>query len=144
MAETISFVPVEEVSVPADVTADVTPDVLPDVLPDVPVLPDVLPDVLEVSGSDPDDLPPVPKRVRAKAKAKVTAEPKVKAVPKPRARPSKVVTLREEIQEQERSIEQDPEPLLSPDGAMLQHMLNHRMRQRTQREDMYRDFVTSF
>ena len=147
MAETISIVPVEEtegegvmpgstpdVHVLSDVP--VQSDVLSDVPSDVPVQPDVLPDVL----SEPEP----PKRTRAKAKAKVKVA-KVKVEPRARVRPAKVVTIREEKQEeQEEPEEQEPELPLLPDGSMLQHMLNHRMRQRTQREEMYKSFVASF
>jgi hypothetical protein len=40
-------------------------------------------------------------------------------------------------------------PGLGPDfqlsnGNILQHLLNHRMRQRVQREEMYRSFVSQF
>ena len=145
MAETISIVPVEEtegegvlpgstpdVHVLSDVP--VQSDVLSDVPSDVPVQPDVLPDVL----SEPEP----PKRTRAKAKAKVKVA-KVKAEPKARAK-AKVVTIREEKQEEQEPEEQEPELPLLPDGSMLQHMLNHRMRQRTQREEMYKSFVASF
>ena len=142
MAETISIVPVEETEgegVLPDSTPVVTPDdtteapVPSDVLSDVPVLSDVLPDVL----SEPEP----PKRTRAKAKAKAKVA-KVKAEPKARAK-AKVVTIREERQEEPEEQEPDELPLL-PDGTMLQHMLNHRMRQRTQREEMYKSFVASF
>ncbi len=47
----------------------------------------------------------------------------------------------QEIREQERSLEPEPE-LLSSESTTLQHMLNHSMRQRTQRENMYKSFAS--
>ena len=86
------------------------------------------------------------KKTRAKAKAK---EPKVHKVkeqkivkPKPlkaRIAPLKVVAIREEAQEPE---QETYEP--SFENTMLQQMLNHRMRQRTQREELYKNCVASF
>jgi len=62
---------------------------------------------------------------------------------KRKPRPAKVVAVREPV-EVIRSVEViDPEPLLT-DGAILQHMLNHRVRQRVQREEMYTHFVANF
>ncbi len=147
MAEAISFVPIESEGAMPDGTEGGVPDTPMSTEGGAPdVTPESVPAGVPADAWESEDAPAVPeavllKKTRAKAKAKEPKVLKEKVVkPKPlkaRIAPLKVVTIREEAPEQETY-----EP--SFENTMLQHMLNHRMRQRTQREELYKTNVASF
>ena len=91
------------------------------------------PEVQEPEVQEPEVREPKPKRVRAKAPKEPTR--RVRA-----PRPSRAKQMPVEVIEPE---DEPPEPQLGND-YILQHLLNHRVRQRVQREELYKSFVSQF
>jgi hypothetical protein len=95
-------------------------------------------------------LPPAPEDPEPEAefavvKAKRAPRPRKIAIRAPRTRAQ--VPLEQVPLEQEAHIPEAPEaPHAEPlsNDNILQHLLNHRMRQRVQREELYKSFVSQF